>query len=174
MKILFNSNNSGFQAPGGGEILLLKTKEFLEKKGIKIKLFDQWYDKISDYDIFHNFGLSNNCYDIINAAYNKKVPIAITPIYAWPSVRYAIKSGVPVRQRISLAAYSIIKKSPSLNRFMYISKMLDKANIILTDSEAEKNILIKNYRLKENKFRVAPYGVDKRFYKANPRGIFTS
>ena len=58
MKILFNSNNSGFQAPGGGEILLLKTKEFLIKKGIKVKLFDQWSDKLEDYDIFNKLSYS--------------------------------------------------------------------------------------------------------------------
>ena len=86
MKILLNSNNSGFQAPGGGEILLSKTKEFLLKKGIDVKLFDQWNDKLEDFDILHNFGLSNNCYDVINVAHNKKVPIAITPIYSWPSL----------------------------------------------------------------------------------------
>jgi len=169
MRILFNSNNSGFQAPGGGEILLLKTREFLTKKGINIKLFNQWSDKLEDYDLLHNFGLSNNCYDLINTASNKKTPIVITPIYAWPSINYAIKSNAPVKQKINLIAYSIIKSNYLLNRFMYISKMLNKADIILADSKSEMNILTKNYKLKENKFRIAPYGVDKRFYKANPK-----
>ena len=169
MKILFNSNNSGFQAPGGGEILLLKTKEFLIKKGIKVKLFDQWSDKLVDYDIFHNFGLSNNCYDLINSAYNKKVPIAITPIYAWPSLKFAFKGGDKLKNKINSAAYSIIKSTHYLNNLLYLTKMLKKADIILTDSKAERNILMRNYRLKENKFRTAPYGVDKRFYKSNPK-----
>src|SRR3989344_5792525 len=31
MKISFNCNNGAFQSPGGGEVLLLKTKEFLTK-----------------------------------------------------------------------------------------------------------------------------------------------
>ena len=87
MKVLMNCNSSAFQAPGGGEILLLKNREYLIKKGLKIKLFNQWKDKLTDYDLLHNFGLSNNCYDLINTAYNKRVPIAITPIYAWPSLK---------------------------------------------------------------------------------------
>ena len=77
-------NNSAFQAPGGGEILLLKTMEFLIKQGVNVKLFDQWHDKLQDYDILHNYGLSNNCYDLIKVAHNKKVPVAITPVYSWP------------------------------------------------------------------------------------------
>ncbi len=169
MKVLFNSNNSGFQAPGGGEVLLLKTKEFLEKKGVNIKLFDQWSDKLENYDILHNFGLSNNCYDIINAASNKNIPIVITPIYAWPSISYALKSNASLKQKINLAGYSIIKSSHFLNKATYISKMLEKSNLILTDSHAEMNILIKNFKIKKDKFRIAPYGVDERFYKASPK-----
>ena len=56
MKILFFAYPSAFQAPGGGEVLLLKTKEALESKGIFVKLFDQWNDKLKDYDILHVFG----------------------------------------------------------------------------------------------------------------------
>src|SRR3989338_1033022 len=132
MKILFNSNNNGFQAPGGGEILLLKTKEFLTKKGVKIKLFDQWSDKLTDYDILHNFGLSNNCYDLINVASNKKVPIVITPIYAWQSLKFAFKSNDKLKNRINLAAYSIIKSTPYINNLIPLAKMLKKADMILT------------------------------------------
>jgi len=169
MKILFNSNNSGFQAPGGGEVLLTNTKKYLEKKGIKVKLFNQWEDKLEDHDILHNFGASNNCYDLINTAHNKKVPIAITPIYAWPSIRYAIKSDAKLKQKINLATYSLIKKSHHLNRFLYISKMLNQSNKILVDSNAEKNMVKKNFKLSEKRFYKTPYGVDKRFYKSKPK-----
>ena len=57
-------------------------------------IFVSMKDKLTDYDLLHNFGLSNNCYDLINAAYNKKVPIAVTPIYSWPSLRFAMRSGI--------------------------------------------------------------------------------
>ncbi len=169
MKVLMNCNNSAFQAPGGGEILLLKTREFLIKKGINIKLFDQWNDKLQDYDILHNFGLSSNCYDLIKAAYNKKVPVAITPIYSWPSLRFALRAGITLKQKLNLSTYSLLHGTPLLNRTTNAYKMLRMASIILTDSKAEKEVVMKTYKLKSNTFRIAPYGVDKRFYKANKR-----
>lgn len=169
MKVLFNCNNSTFQAPGGGEVLLLKTKEFLVKKNIKIKLFDQWNDKLQDYDILHNFGLSNNCYDLINAAYNKKVPIFITPVYSWPSLRFALRSGATLKHKLKLSGYSILHGTPIINKLTHANKMLRMANVILTDSKAEKNVLLKTYGLSDKKFRIAPYGVDKRFFNSNEK-----
>ncbi len=169
MKVLMNCNNSAFQAPGGGEILLLKNREYLIKKGVKIKLFDQWKDKLTDYGLLHNFGLSNNCYDLINAAYNKKVPVAITPVYSWPSLRFAMRSGVNLKHKLDLGIYALLHNTHHLNKLTYLSKMLKMSSKILTDSNAEKNILMKTYKLKESKFQVANYGVDKRFFYANKK-----
>lgn len=169
MKILFNCNNSAFQAPGGGEILLLKTREFLIKNKINVKLFSQWEDKLEDYDLLHNFGLSNNCYNLVNLAYNKKVPLAITPIYSWPSLSFAIKSGVTIEHKVNLSAYALIHNIGFLNRFTVVKKMLEKANKILPDSKAEANLLIKTYKINKNKFYPIPNGVDERFYSADKR-----
>ena len=169
MKVLFNCNNSAFQSPGGGEILLLKTKEFLSKQNIKIKLFNQWEDKLTDHNILHNFGLSSNSYDLIKTAYNKKIPIAITPVYSWPSIRFAIRSGINLRQKLELSTYAILHNTNPINKLTNMGKMLNKASLILTDSHAEKNMILKNFKLNENKFKIAPYGVDKRFYHANKR-----
>ncbi|MAG47680.1 hypothetical protein CL617_03665 [archaeon] len=169
MKILLNSNNSGFQAPGGGEILLSKTKEFLLKKGIDVKLFDQWNDKLEDFDILHNFGLSNNCYDVINVAHNKKVPIAITPIYSWPSLKFAFKSGTNFKDKVKLGGYALTHNTPFFNRFTYASKMLNMADRIITDSKAERDVIDNSYKLNKDKYRVIPYAIDRRFYDSDSK-----
>ena len=54
MKVLMNTMPTSFQAIGGGGIVALKTAEYLQKEGVKVKLFDFWKDKISDYDIFYS------------------------------------------------------------------------------------------------------------------------
>lgn len=169
MKILFSCNNNAFQSPGGGEVLLLKTREFLLKNKVNVKLFNQWEDKLQDYDILHNFGLSSNCYDLINLANHKKVPIAITPIYSWPSLSFAIKSGVNLRHKLNLSVYSLMHNSSFLNKFTLVRKMLNRADIILPDSKIEANLLIKSYKINKNKFHPIPNGVDERFYKSNKK-----
>ena len=59
MKILFNTYPTAFQNPGGGEVIILKLKEYLEKKGHTVDLFNQWEHKIVDYDLVHEFSLLN-------------------------------------------------------------------------------------------------------------------
>ena len=55
MKILFNTYYHAFQNPGGGEIVLLKTMEALQRKGIQVELFNKWKTNLREYDLIHNF-----------------------------------------------------------------------------------------------------------------------
>ena len=56
MKVCFYVYPSAFQNPGGGEILLLKTKEYLEKAGVEVRLFDMCHDRFQEGDLLHVFG----------------------------------------------------------------------------------------------------------------------
>ena len=169
MKILFNCNNTAFQSKGGGEVLLLKTKEYLEKGNIKIKFFDQWQDKIEDYGILHNFGLSANCYDLINLSYNKNIPIVVTPIYSWPSIRFAIRSGFTLDHKLKLGIYAFFHNTNFINNLTAVKKILNKANKILPDSKIEADLLSKTFKINKNKFYPVPCGVDSRFYKTSKK-----
>lgn len=77
MKILFNTYPTAFQNPGGGEVIILKLKEYLEKKGHSVDLFNQWEHKISEYDLVHEFSLLSwrnwNYYKL------EKRPFVLTP-----------------------------------------------------------------------------------------------
>ena len=48
MNILLNSYPVGFDCPGGGEIQLLKTSEYLEKFGNNVFFFNQWEPQFRD------------------------------------------------------------------------------------------------------------------------------
>ncbi len=67
-----------FHTPGGGEIQLLKCKEFLEKKGIKVDLFDLWNPKFIDYDIFHFFSCISGSNHICNFVKRLGIPVVIS------------------------------------------------------------------------------------------------
>ena len=54
--IYFYVYPSAFQNPGGGEILLLKTKQYLEELGVNVRLFDQWQHRFQSGDLLHVFG----------------------------------------------------------------------------------------------------------------------
>lgn len=72
----------------GGEILLLKTKEYLEREGVEIKLFNQGEDSLTDCDIFHTFGSFKECLSLQNKAKSKGEKTALTTI-CWYDLRSA-------------------------------------------------------------------------------------
>src|SRR3990167_5426594 len=78
---------SAFQNPGGGETLLLKTKEYLEKMGVEIKLFDLWTDRFKEGDLLHVFGSVKETLGLMQSAKSKGAKIVISPIiwYNWQS-----------------------------------------------------------------------------------------
>ena len=166
MKVLFNCNNTVFQHPGGGEILLLKTMEYLKKEGITIKLFDHWNDKIVDYDILHNFGKSSNCYDLIRLSKMHNLPIVLTPLYNWPSVKYGIREHYSFPQKIKGVGYTLLKR-----HFSFVSKskkILSLSDMITPDSMIEGRLLQKDFGISLRKVFPVPCGVDEKFYGAKP------
>lgn len=168
MKILFNCNASGFQSPGGGEVQLLKTKEYLDKNKINVKLFDQWKDKISDYDIVHNFGKSNNCYDVIHFAKLQNVKIALTPIYNWPSIKYGLNETSGIKNKLKLLIYLSAKNNSMFNSFSKTKLMMNESDAIFVDSNTEASLLTKHFRISKDKIKIIPVGVEKKFKNAKP------
>ena len=51
MKVLFNTWGGAYFNPGGGEVQLNFSKEYLEKQNIQVELFNQWNPQ-KDFDIF--------------------------------------------------------------------------------------------------------------------------
>src|SRR3989344_2524210 len=149
MKVLMNTMPTAFQAIGGGGIVAIKTAEYLEKLKVKVKLFDYWKDKISDYDILHNVGTARVCYDTINSAYAQKVPIALTTIYDFHKLSYIIKSAIPLKTKAKQIAYNLVNKY--FQKFSKVKKMLDQSSILFPDTWMEGNFLIKNFKISKEK-----------------------
>ena len=166
MKVLMNTMPTSFQAIGGGGIVALKTAEYLQKEGVKVKLFDFWKDKISDYDIMHNVGTASVCYDTINSANAQKVPVALTTIYDFHKLSYIIKSNIPLQTKAKQIAYTLLNKY--LQKYSKVKKMLDQSSILFPDTWMEGNFLIKNFKISKNKVFPVPHGVDERFMHAKP------
>ena len=166
MKVLMNTMPTSFQAIGGGGIVALKTAEYLRKRNIKVKLFNYWEDKISDYDILHNVGTASVCYDVINSAYNQKIPVALTTIYDFHSLSYIIKGAIPLKSKFRQIAYNLLNKY--FQNFSKVKKMLGQSSILFPDTWMEGNFLIKNFKIPRKKIFPVPHGVDERFTNAKP------
>jgi len=143
MKILFNTYTMAFQHPGGGEIVILKLKEYLEKLGHEVKLFDKWNDKIEDYDVIHEFSLLE--WEIWKDYKELGKPLVLTPT-AWPRIDFKTKLKIKIKKQLS---------SHNLASF------LNYPDIILPTTSIEKERLEELYALSDRSFQVLYNGIDK-------------
>lgn len=166
MKIAFFTYPAAFQNIGGGEVLLLKTKEYLEKGGHTVCLFDTWRDRIEDYDWLHLFCSVKDCLGLVQVANARKVKVAITPLI-WSDWRMALYAPDSLKTKSELLIRHWTKvffpSFPSARR-----KLLMCSDLIFPNSELEKRHLARLFALPDEKMRVVYNGVDPSFLHANP------
>lgn len=165
-RVAFYVYPTAFQSPGGGEIMLLKTKEYLEKAGVTVKLLDPWSDKLSSFDILHTFGSVKDCLPMIRSAKDQGILTVLSTVcwYSWSSA-WGIPT-TPSRRFMSLlqqAAKEIFPAFPSERR-----KMMLLSDLLMPNSEAEARQLVRYFRVPRDRIRVIPNAVDEHFAGAAP------
>lgn len=167
MSIYFYVYPSAFQNPGGGEVQLLKTKEYLEKQGLEIRLYDQWKDRLKSGDLLHVFGSSKYCYDLMRTAKEIGVKVVLSTIcwYDWQSAFFTYPN---LAQRLlNIARYSaktFFPWFPSLRK-----ATMEVSDRVFPNSEAEAEQLTRYFRIPRNKIRVIPNGVDAAYAAGSPK-----
>ncbi len=166
MTIYFYVYPSAFQNPGGGEVQLLKTKEALEKRGHEIRLYDPWKDQLKKGDILHVFGSVKYCYGLMRTAKEVGVKVVLSTI-CWFDLKSALHTYPDLKQRslnlIRHVAKTLFPWAPSLRR-----SMMEVSDCLLPNSQAEAEQLIRYFRMRREKIKVVPNGVDLRYQKADP------
>jgi glycosyltransferase involved in cell wall biosynthesis len=164
MKIFFYSYPWGFQKKGGGEIQLLKTKEYLEKIGVEVKLFNQWEDKLEECNILHIFGSVKDCLGLIKIAKRLKVKVCLSSIF-WTDIR-RFMGEVGIKNKINAFSHHITK---AIVPFVCSErgKLFKLADLILPNSASEAYQIKRYFFIKKNNFFIVPNGVDERFQYAN-------
>jgi glycosyltransferase involved in cell wall biosynthesis len=83
MKVLFQSRTTLFSVPGGDTIQLLKTKEYLEKAGVRVDISTELEPDVTPYDLVHLFNLTRpqeTYLQLVNAKKQHK-KVALSTIY---------------------------------------------------------------------------------------------
>ncbi|MFH1411725.1 MAG: glycosyltransferase [Candidatus Omnitrophota bacterium] len=165
MRVAFFVYPSAFQNKGGGEILLEKTEEYLIKKGIEVKRFDMWSDKIENYDILHVFGSVKECLGLMLVARSRGVKVVLESIF-WSDIRRAFfeygslseKAAKVMRHTMKLLCPAF----PSSRRKMFLA-----ADMIFPNSDNEARQISRLFGIKKDKMFVVPNGVDAIFAAGN-------
>ncbi len=166
MKVAFFVYPMAFQAPGGGETQLLKTKEYLEHEGVDVRFFDPWHDSLGTYNILHTFGSVKDCLNGIMVAHAMGVKTVLSTIcwYSWKSAWWTYPDFQG--RTVSLArqfAKSFFPFLPSMRK-----RMMDYSNLLFPNSQTEAEQLTRFFCVPKEKIFIVPNGVDPKFQDATP------
>lgn len=166
MKAAFYVYPTAFQSPGGGEVMLLKTREYLEREGVEVSLFDPWRDKLKDFDLLHTFGSVKDALPMMRAASQAGIPNVLSTV-CWYSWKSAWGTYGTLRNRVLSAARHAAKSwlpfLPSERK-----TMMEISDILLPNSQSEARQLMRFFRMPESKILVVPNAVDSSFAEASP------
>ncbi len=162
--VLVHVGSSAFQAPGGGETQLVQTARHLEALGESVRPFCPWRDRIEQARILHLFGMSREGLALAEVARARGVPVVLSPICWYEARSLAALAGSRTRAALDLAKLSVklaFPRWPSWRR-----RLLNLADRVLPNSEAEAGQLVRLFAIDRGRVRVVPNGVEPRFARA--------
>jgi glycosyltransferase involved in cell wall biosynthesis len=169
--VLIHAHATAFQAPGGGENQLVQTARHLEALGIGVRLFSPWVDRVEDFRLLHLFGMSREGLELATVARRRGVPVVLSPI-CWlePKALYRLAPG-RARGAWDVAKWGVKRVVPRVRGWR--DALVWATDLLLPNSEAEADQLVRYFRARSDSIRVVPNGVDPRFGHAHP-GPFRS
>lgn len=159
MRILFWTYPTAFQAPGGGETVFLKTREYLQKAGTRVDLFDQWSTELHDYDLVHCF---HSAYpEFWESVKDAGARLVVTPTH-WPTTDAKIRLWRWLKRK---GRASVGFRGP----YKDIAYFYSLADVLLPCSQTEVDLLARYCAVPREKMVVIRNGVEERFVEADPR-----
>ncbi|WP_047383567.1 glycosyltransferase [Cetobacterium sp. ZWU0022] len=180
MKILMQSRTNFYTKPGGDTIQLLKTKEYLEKIGVRVDISLKLSEDLEQYDLVHLSNLTrvHETFFQLKEAKKQNKKVLLSTIY-WPtnelekeysSIRYFITKYLGLDFLEKLKAIYRVFFLKEFNRanlnacFVSYSKMqkyiLDNTNYFLPNSLTEMTKLNEVFNMDIINFSVIPNAID--------------
>jgi glycosyltransferase involved in cell wall biosynthesis len=160
MKILLYVPFQVLQRANGGITVFFKTKEYLERAGVQVDLFDPWRSDFKQYDLIHSFTMESvDMWDFANASGFR---LAVTPI-SWYGV-YATRRS---RMKRWLKRKLRSKIHCPLHGYWW-EDCFQFPDILFPQSDEQARQLRVAFRVPPKRMCVVRHGVDERFAAADP------
>lgn len=157
-----------WSAGGGGEVQMAATTRELHHLGIDARPWRPWdADELNAGDVVHFFGSRPEFVESAEALKSRDIRVVVSTI-AWFDWRNTLREPTSlVRRSRDLARYALraaLPRLPSWRRRLYHA-----ADLLLPNSQAEAEQLIRLFQVSPAKVRVVPNGVDPCFAAADAR-----
>ncbi|OYU87900.1 MAG: glycosyl transferase [Bradyrhizobiaceae bacterium PARB1] len=148
MRVLFNTYPWAFATPGGGEIQLLKYAEHLPTLGVEVELHNIWKPAFDRVDMVHFFACLGGSIQFCSYAKSRGLPLVISTslwITEDTTHRYPMDE---IRAQLSLA------------------------DLIITNSDTESDVLSRVFGLPRENFVAVMNGVEPHFSAPHDPALF--
>ncbi len=181
MRVLIHIRNNTFNAIGGDAYHAFMVANALEKKGVKVDVSTELEPDLKDYDIVNVFNITwpQEIFVQIKNAKKQGKPCVLTPIYVmWDEFekrgtygfRKTVANILPYNCMQYLKILGRAVKNGEFHKgvinvlaggyFNLMKKTLSFVDLILPNSETEKEKIQRDFNIPENKFFIVPSGID--------------
>lgn len=163
MRIFFSTYQAVNFLKGGITYKVIQLKKALSELGIDVQFFKTWdfKQKFGQNDLFHLFNADIGSYHLAQSLKNSNLRYVVNPIFFNRHQVWKIRS---YRKLESVARFFL---KGLLSDFQITRKICDDAEMILPNTEAEKEILCNGLDLQADKMQVIENGVEERFAEAD-------
>jgi glycosyltransferase involved in cell wall biosynthesis len=148
VRVLFSTYPWAFETPGGGEIQLQKYVEHLPSHGIDVQLHDTWRANLADVSLVHFFSCIGGSVHFCNYVRQRGLPLVIS------------------------SSLWITPETAHLYPIDEIRAQLALADVIVTNSDSESDLLAEMIALPRERFMAVMNGFDPRFAEPQDPELF--
>jgi glycosyltransferase involved in cell wall biosynthesis len=181
VKVFYITHQMTKALHGGSEVQLFETMKAINtiQGKYNISLFNHWEDDIQQVDLVHFFnprGFLSECLGLIRFVKQKNIPVVVSPIFYSDLNRkhegnikfIAEKFQMAFREatNIGITQYFVLNKG--------LKDIINEADLILPNTEMERDLLSRFYGPIYNKSRTIPNGVNSIFEEGDPSYFYKS
>ena len=148
MRVLFSTYPWAFETPGGGEIQLRKYAQYLPAHGIDVQLHDAWQENLAGVDAVHFFSCIGGSVHFCNYVRQRGLPLVIS------------------------SSLWVTPETVNLYPVQEIRAQLSLADVIVTNSETESDLLADVLDLTRERFVAVMNGFDPQFNRIEAGSLF--
>ena len=156
LRVLFYTYPMIGQNYGGLQIQIENTARCLQNLGCEVKFFNQWTDKVEDYDILHCFYLGDiGAAPLVKRAKEKGIGVVMSTVY-----------NSALDKKKEQLSYQLSRIHPSICYVKYVQREIVKSvDRFVALSDYEKEAVHTIFKIPNDKFSIIPNGISDMFHQ---------
>lgn len=152
--------------PGGDVVQLRGTRDALQALGVAVSVSAELHPDLTDFDIVHTFNATRPQEPMEHCANARRQgkPVVLSTVY-WDRREFITRAHTTIDPDFEPPASQLADLA---SREAQAAVVMEMADLLLPNSEAERDLLGRNFGAPSEKCLVVPNAVDERFFQAAP------